>query len=346
MRGLACLLIFVHHLIPHRIPWGWAAVDLFFVVSGYLITNIVVKFSREKGFLYHFYMRRRLRIWPVYFLTVGLMAALVPFLPRPYAVAGMPYLVTFTQNVPLYWTTESLTFSSYLQHTWSLAIEEQFYLLWPPLVCLVGRRGVIPLSIAVVSVSVSARMLGFNWWLLLARSDGMALGALLAAWSSTSRVAPLTGSCRQFAFVALILAAATYLGILTAIGGIPLGRLPRWPALTVLVAGLAGFGMVGLVLCRLGSPELRPLKARWLVAVGKLSYGIYMYHFIILCLSDDAASWFGLGGRPILARCAQLSRDLWPGGPFLALLRAADSRAQSTVSVRCNGPRYLDQRLR
>jgi peptidoglycan/LPS O-acetylase OafA/YrhL len=75
--------------------------------------------------------------------------------------------------------------------------------------------------------------------------------------------------------------------------------LPRWPALTVLGASLLGFGAVGLVLDRVGSRELRPLRARWLVTVGKLSYGLYIYHLIIFCLSDDAASWFGLSGRPL-----------------------------------------------
>ena len=75
MRGLACLLILVYHIMPHRIPCGWIAVDLFFVLSGYLITSIVLKFSEEKRFLLHFYVRRGLRIWPVYFLTVVTMAA-------------------------------------------------------------------------------------------------------------------------------------------------------------------------------------------------------------------------------------------------------------------------------
>ena len=82
---------------------GWAAVDFFFVLSGYLITSIILTFSREKHFLFHFYMRRGLRIWPVYFLTVLMTAAAVPFLPRPYEPAGLLYLLTYTQNLPLYW---------------------------------------------------------------------------------------------------------------------------------------------------------------------------------------------------------------------------------------------------
>jgi peptidoglycan/LPS O-acetylase OafA/YrhL len=62
LLGLACLLVLVYHIMPHRIPLGWATVDLFFVLSGYLITSIILKYSHEKHFLYHFYMRRGLRI--------------------------------------------------------------------------------------------------------------------------------------------------------------------------------------------------------------------------------------------------------------------------------------------
>ena len=161
LRGLACLLVLVYHIMPHRIPLGWAAVDLFFVLSGYLITSIVLRFSQEDHFLFHFYMRRGLRIWPVYFLTVLMVAVAVPFLPRPYVLASLRYVMTYSQNLPLYWSGNAPIFSSYLEHVWSLAIEEQFYTLWPLLLVLVGRRGVIPLSVALLSTSILARMCGF-----------------------------------------------------------------------------------------------------------------------------------------------------------------------------------------
>ncbi|HKI18261.1 MAG TPA: acyltransferase, partial [Isosphaeraceae bacterium] len=104
LRGLACLLILVYHLMPHRVPGGWAGVDLFFILSGFLITSIILKSFHERHFLAHFYVRRGLRIWPVYYLTVLLLAAATPILPRPYDLGGLPYLLTYTQNVPLYWS--------------------------------------------------------------------------------------------------------------------------------------------------------------------------------------------------------------------------------------------------
>ena len=104
-------------------------------------------------------------------------------------MGGLPYLLTYTQNVPLYWSSTAPQFASYLMHTWSLAIEEQFYLIWPLLICLVGRRGVVPLSLALLFASVWARAHGFHWWLLLARGDGLAMGSLLAVRSSTREIA-------------------------------------------------------------------------------------------------------------------------------------------------------------
>jgi peptidoglycan/LPS O-acetylase OafA/YrhL len=93
-------------------------------------------------------------------------------------------------------------------------------------------------------------------------------------------------------------AATVYLNALSAGGGISGLDMPMWPASTVLVVNLFGFGLVGLLVCLQGHPALRPLRRRWLVKTGQLSYGMYMYHYVILLLSDDLAQRFGLGGRP------------------------------------------------
>jgi peptidoglycan/LPS O-acetylase OafA/YrhL len=110
-------------------------------------------------------------------------------------------------------------------------------------------------------------------------------------------------------FVATGLAALGYLVALGATGGIRPLAVPRWPALTLLCVNLLGFGIVGLVLCRQGAPALALLRRPRLVRIGKASYGLYMYHYVILCLSDDAAHGLGLGGRP-----------LWREGLTMALI--------------------------
>jgi peptidoglycan/LPS O-acetylase OafA/YrhL len=271
LRGLACLSILVYHFMPHQVPGGWAGVDLFFVLSGFLITSIILKSLHERRFLVHFYARRGLRIWPVYYLTVLVLVAAAPILPRQYDFGGVPNLLTYTQNVPLYWSSTAPHFTSYLMHTWSLAIEEQFYLIWPPLICIVGRRGVIPLSLVLACTSVCARVHGFHWWLLLARGDGLAMGSVLAVLLSTRRADIRRPATFAWAFGTASLVAMVYLIAFPERGAMSRFDMPMWPASTVLVVNLFGFGVVGLLVCLQGHPALRPLRGRWLVTAGKQS---------------------------------------------------------------------------
>src|SRR5262249_26323966 len=107
--------------------------------------------------------------------------AINPLLPKPFPMEGLANYLTFTQNVQRYWSGAVPPFNWYFLHTWSLALEEQFYLLWPALLCLAGRRRLIPLALGLVALAVCARAGGLHWWLLAARCDGFALGGLLAA---------------------------------------------------------------------------------------------------------------------------------------------------------------------
>ncbi|HWE37260.1 MAG TPA: acyltransferase [Isosphaeraceae bacterium] len=297
LRGLACLLIVLYHFKPHKLPGGWAAVDLFFVLSGYLITAIILKYS-DVRILKNFYVRRGLRIWPLYYLTVLLVAAASPLLPRPCDFRGLAAALSYTQNASYYWSAAPTSLSAYLEHTWSLAIEEQFYLLWPPLVCLVGRRGVVPLSLATVAVSAWARARGYHWWLLLARADGLALGALLAAL-----VPDAARPDRRPRWLRPVLAvvgpvALAYFVAVAVSGGMPVVGPPRWPALTVLAVNLAAVSAVGLALCHQGRPSSRFLRRRWLVYLGTISYGVYMFHYLVITLGNDVADSLGKTGRP------------------------------------------------
>ena len=160
LRGAAALAVVVFHANARWLRWGWASVDLFFVLSGYLITAIILRHGDRPGFLACFYARRALRIWPLYFLAVGLVAAASPWLALPPDWAALPYTLTFTQGVPEYWTGSATPgFSPYLGHAWTLAVEEQFYLIWPALLLAVGRARVIPLAMGIAAVSVAGERL-------------------------------------------------------------------------------------------------------------------------------------------------------------------------------------------
>lgn len=180
LRGLAALVIVLYHLRPDALPFGWTSVDLFFFLSGYLITKIIIENGSTPGFFPRFYARRCLRVWPIYFLTVGLLAACSTLLYTRCVWSELPCTLTFTQNLSWYWWRPARSFSIYLTHTWTLAIEEQFYIIWPSMVILVGRKRVILLSLVCLLGSVVMRSRGFFVVLLISRADGLALGGMLA----------------------------------------------------------------------------------------------------------------------------------------------------------------------
>ncbi len=181
IRGLAALVIVFYHLWFQNIGILGSAVDLFFVLSGYLITTIILANSFSERFLFSFYMRRGLRIWPIYYVTLLGMVLIYAYLPPCGNLSDLPYYLTFTQEIAHYRPSMEPSFPSAFRHTWSLAIEEQFYLFWPPLVWWFGRKRLPVASMLLVVVALSARALNFSAFLLITHCDGLALGGLLAS---------------------------------------------------------------------------------------------------------------------------------------------------------------------
>jgi peptidoglycan/LPS O-acetylase OafA/YrhL len=294
VRGLAGLGVVLFHFRPHVFRGGWTCVDLFFVLSGYLITAIILKHQGAPNFIWAFYARRTLRIWPIYYVTLLTVAAVNTFLPVPLTLDALPYYLTYTQNVQFYWTEHVAQFNASLYHLWSLALEEQFYIIWPPLILLLGRKAVVPLATLFLVLAVVMRVEGMNLHLLLARSDGFALGGILAVlFDDRARL-----ECHAVAFRAVMgtvfgLAGAGLIwGLFAFRGG---GAASALPALVILAANLCYFGLVGLVAFDAGHPWLAPLRARWLGYIGQISYGLYLYHNIVFEAADDINRRLHLG---------------------------------------------------
>jgi peptidoglycan/LPS O-acetylase OafA/YrhL len=318
LRGLAALVVVFYHIHPEYCPWGWAAVDLFFVLSGFLITGIILRDGGDDGFLWTFYVRRGLRIWPIYYLSIaGLTVVGLG------SLAALPYYLTYTQQVQRYWGGVPPRWGS-MAHTWTLAIEEQFYLIWPALLLLTRRRGVCLLAAAALAMSVCARRAGLHPWLLAARCDGLALGAILA-WLHAGRT---TWSRWTGALTYVVPSAAVaFLVIWIPWGGpLSLENPPmRSPWAEVLLWSLASFVAVAVVVDGSGTRPLKLLRNPALVYLGSISYGLYLYHailysyyygiesrlhirsngplgtamFLVLTLAVASASWH-LVERPIL----------------------------------------------
>ncbi len=298
-RGLAATAVLIFHLDPPRYFIGRTGVDLFFVLSGYLITSIILGHGRSQGFLIRFYARRTLRIWPIYYVTILGFAVLNPWFSRPQPLNELPYLLTFTKLLPLWWHGSYPALILPLNHTWTLSLEEQFYLLWPALILRLGPRSLMVLCVALAGLSVTARagqtLLIWNPFsdqILLGRSDGFALGGLLAAllfearrqprWRAPLRIALAVSAASA---VAYLVSAYHFPFVLSGLGFPP----PNLTGSTNFAFVLGFFGTIGLVALSAGHALLAPLRLRPLVGLGQVSYGLYLYHLPIYWLLDGCA---------------------------------------------------------
>jgi peptidoglycan/LPS O-acetylase OafA/YrhL len=309
LRGLAALAVVVFHSNTSWLPFGWAAVDLFFVLSGYLITAIIIRHGHNRGFLRSFYIRRGLRIWPIYYLLIAVLAVVGLAVGRGCHWPGLPYALSYTQTFGRFWPESAVPFSRSLLHTWTLAIEEQFYLVWPAAVLLVGRRRLPLLTVLCVSGCLVARSQGV-WWDIFTRCDGLALGALLA-WCRIEAGWPgiLAGPIRSVLGLARF-AGLVALGFLVLLGlryGMhPDGALKVYPATTILAFNLVWVALVEVVLTHAGGTRTRLLRLALLQRLGQFSYGVYLYHMPILGLFLWTARDLGFLGKAYEAKALSI----------------------------------------
>ncbi len=293
LRGLAIALVVIYHchnLLGHGLAarfaeFGWMGVSLFFVLSGFLITGIILDARDDPRFFRNFYARRALRIWPVYVLLLLLNYVLLPlfleFSPRHawQATAAAPWLhyAFFLQNLFF------LALPAPIGPTWSLAIEEQFYLFWAP----IGRR-LRPAHLAAVLVAafVASPILRIcNTGFLtpthtLVHLDGLAIGSLIAV---LLRMDVLTQRRWQWL-------GATGIGL--GICGVAL-ILVRGTAFADTLLALGFGGMLIAAIFSEPRPNLygRTLRSGPLKFLGTISYGLYMTHILVFVVIGTFEHW-------------------------------------------------------
>ena len=294
VRGLAALVVFGHHLLDAYIPnsavwnpfvrwtaktlqWGAYGVDFFFVLSGFLITTILLKDRDQPAFFQNFYWKRALRILPLYFVSLALLSV--------FSSASKIYVllcVFFLSN-----------FANMLHQDssgpyWTLAIEEQFYLLWPYVVRRLSverlQQAALGLAGTCMLLRLAAAMLGhYNFRFPFFRFDGLALGALLACQHFRRQRGDENRHSRTGR--SLILIASVGLLALLPVTFLQLETRPWLIAFAVQVAGinLLGYALIAVCVNYAGSPWLAILRSRVLVFFGAISYCFYMVHaFVIL----------------------------------------------------------------
>ena len=252
------------------VSYGWCGVDLFFVISGFLITGILLRSRTEDGYFRNFYMRRVLRIWPLYFAFLLLMLIVLPAAMAQSIQSARPAWAfpLFLQNLFI-----PRKIIGPLGITWSLAIEEQFYMAWPFFVWKLSRAALKRLLFAVLAIEPLLRILLTRFAVpisqythTLTRLDGLAAGCLLAllAWNGFDR-AIWRRRALQFGLPALAIAAvcASHRPLLYSAVAIAMGSVVAY-SLT-LSASAKGF----------------------LAYTGRISYGLYLFHLLAFDLFDS-----------------------------------------------------------
>lgn len=305
LRALAVVGVVLNHLSAGLLPGGYVGVDVFFVISGYLITGIVMREARGGNFsLAGFYERRIRRLLPAFSVVLAstLLAGYWLLLPRDYdstAGAALSALV-FASNIFFWRDAKEGYFAALdaslnpLLHTWSLGVEEQFYLVFPLLLVWLSRRAdermtrLIFTALALGSLIMAAWLLPSKkvavFFLLPFRAWELLLGALLALgcadkpwfshWSRRCiEVVAAMGLC-------MILGAMLCFDHATPFPGLH-AVLPCLGAVLVMAAG----GVAPTWTSRL-------LSLRWVVAVGLMSYSLYLWHWPVLVFARYGGGWW------------------------------------------------------
>lgn len=280
LRAFAVGIVLIHHFLPVEriipadyITLGFSGVRLFFVLSGFLITGILLRARGNEHAFRRFYFRRILRIFPIYYLTLAIGFAVSP----PLRAEGW-WMLTYTSN--FIFPFRSLEPAS---HFWTLAVEEQFYLIWPFLILLLPYRHLLKLMIVTIALALAFRLfaasigqyeLGGVW--LFGCLDSLGLGGLLAYIQHDSKL-----RLREEVFLrGCLITGGIITSALTVLYVMKVGATLRAVCLCfgvslifAVVISRASHGMRGRIKAIM---EFAPV-----VYVGRISYGLYVYHYFM-----------------------------------------------------------------
>jgi peptidoglycan/LPS O-acetylase OafA/YrhL len=291
LRAISVLLVITVHMHDRIWHWlnGWQGVTIFFVLSGYLITTLALKEESQTGGvnLKAFYIRRAMRLFPLYYLVLGIYCLLIFGLAmnpekQPMLEGALPFYLTYLQEVPYVFGVNGERANLPFYQSWSLGIEEKFYLVWPPLVfVLLARAKSLRIVIAVALVAIFAAIPGArDWGALLHPYYHILVGCLLALLLQNTKwlagiVRSLSSSAARIAIVMSFLALHFVQPHLRGAPAVIVGLV-----YTLVVAAL-----VALVILHDGRLR-KMLQLRALAYLGTLSYGIYLVHVLALNVAE------------------------------------------------------------
>ena len=293
LRAIAVLAVMFHHFVPSNtrwppltaIPFGLLGVKLFFVLSGFLITGILLrarlKFGTEASAPFSamggFYARRSLRVFPLYYLVIGVCL----ILNVPPVREELVWLATYTLNLRVSyvgWYPENVA------HFWSLAVEEQFYLLWPWVVLFAPLRRIWLIALICAALGPAYRALAMllefggvaYFTFTLSSFDALGAGALLAI---VARGETVSGDVRRLLSRRFLPAGVVLVGLLSVIKG------GAWGVLSAIffdtAIALVFVSVIGIASAGVGGFVGRVLEMSVLRYLGRISYGLYVYHALL-----------------------------------------------------------------
>ncbi len=292
LRGVAIILVIALHNFNFNnyFFFGWLGVDLFFVLSGFLITGILLNSMGERKAIGNFYMRRILRIFPVYYLALFICLLVIPLLVKPepnleYYRENLFWLLTYLQNW-LFIFKEPYG-DQLLLHTWSLAIEEQYYLLWPAIIILVKNpRRLLSMLITFLVLIIIGRPIiwlsgtgDFSYATLYTytRVDGLVVGSMLALILRIKPDFPAKFSTILVLFLAALNFAFYFLSL--EIMDLPYLAFTGYTTIAFL------FGLIVYEAVKGDSRIIHfVLNRSALKFLGRISYGLYVYHWPLYLL--------------------------------------------------------------
>lgn len=334
LRGLAALAVVVAHYfgeVAHGVralTFGWIGVGVFFVLSGYLIGGILLDRVGERGFLKEFYLRRAARILPAYLMVLAAVfvaLALIGAASWRDPVLPLGAYLTFTTNVFL---PMGYAGGTWLLPAWTLAVEEQFYLIAPALILMIPRAHLLKAlaGLAMTALVFRAVVYPLNgeaaWTLLPAKAD-MLLYGVIAAWLERNmdlraRLAWIRGAILPCAVAMLACALA-------------------WDHAGIVIASplFLGLGTAAFILSIVGGgPEGAWLANPWLRRAGVISYMLYLIHQPVNGLMHGLI----LGARPDIATAQQIAVTGLSVAVSIALSALSWRLVEGPILKRTRGP--------